>query len=772
VPPSTDTGTNSLTSGAQSTRQSAGGRGSSTANAPCVHLQQQDSGSRSSTAGHGAGQRERSPTTSTAGGTRIARKSPIVGGHGVASAAYARAVPTASTLSSTPPTVTSAPPNSSAAASSRDTGHHATGVGGATPRLGRVDEDDDNDDNGSGGSGGSGSDHHDDDNDRASIRSDSDKTELSDDPWQDDDVISDYDSQDALTPYFAVKYPKSWRRRYKDWLRASYFETHNFVPPPLKKPAAWRRGRYPALPIITSRHVPQWNTHYSSPAQIPSNLRAPEYLSRNYGPLFDGNSMTERQRYDIAVKNFNLQKQREHPKILPPPRLFTPRYNIGPTSTYRRDRQPQPVTPITTRYTMMSGQQQTSSSSSAIMQQQQGSPAVLPLRNRQSQQSAPSSSPVIQQQQAAAAPSPAVGLTASDLAAILQQNQQAMTSIADKVTAPATMIAQQPGQQQQVEVTSVPSLDWSGLPTLNLDMKETIVPWFVSFEALMRANTVSERQQRTHLANLPNSVSGCISAITPLLLTTTTYLELRNEIATQFGYLDNVLALFIAFKEASASIRSTAQWNAVTKIYYTYLQFIMDVQGEIVDRRLNINFAQTYIMGFKPILRERMFQKLKDKRNHPDVVKIICNMAPAWDSKGYEDVELLPITAAATVYRNSNHQRSGKRGNNSQRQRPRISSTNRAPLNTAVIRGTKRVDKPQQQQKGPCRNCGATKRCPRANCPARGKTCSKCGKKNHLSNWCRSSNALQPSTDNNNNNQTPNESIPFRTRSGAFGDMR
>lgn len=303
-----------------------------------------------------------------------------------------------------------------------------------------------------------------------------------------------------------------------------------------------------------------------------------------------------------------------------------------------------------------------------------------------------------------------------------------------------------PGADEAMEVTSISTISFTTLPKMNFDFVETVYPYFKEFEILMRANAVtSERTKLTHLAAMHKASESCRQLIQPFLENARTYVAARDAILLRFGPLQPVVKLLFDMHAHINEVKTTQQWTARLIQTKAMIDIALAVMNQPETPAIRIDIANCYINGFPANRRHKLAEKLRRQHADANILQILIDAAPMqWTTIQDDDNDspLVPL-AAATIYRNSDRLRSGNKFGRGGANR------NRAPLSVnrsspTMINNIKRTDKPRQEKPSACPNCGRTPACSRPQCPANGKTCTKCGKLNHFASVCRSSSALTP----------------------------
>ena len=303
------------------------------------------------------------------------------------------------------------------------------------------------------------------------------------------------------------------------------------------------------------------------------------------------------------------------------------------------------------------------------------------------------------------------------------------------------------------QVSQVPAMNWTGLPTLDFNDQDTVYPYMRVFETIVLAQNCDANLKLVHFLGLPNSVTGCVDAITDDMraIRDRTYKKCRNNILVTHGPLSPVVYLIMKLSQKRANCKSTAEWVLRTKETWSELRIAAEAHNLTDQKQIEIDLLTVVCDAYSGQTRHRLHSRLKAKKDVKTLYTDMLTNLPPWET---DHVMTAATCAAAPAYKASNKSRYNKRGgtgnnssnqNNNLKQRNGATSyngNNRRDISKPTVNNFKRVDRPFKQEATNCRYCGATPPCQRGTCPASNQECTKCGRKGHFTAVCRATTAL------------------------------
>ena len=303
----------------------------------------------------------------------------------------------------------------------------------------------------------------------------------------------------------------------------------------------------------------------------------------------------------------------------------------------------------------------------------------------------------------------------------------------------------------RVTATITPDMDWSGLPTLNLDDIESIYPWVRSFEEITAAQGCTSTQRLHFFRRLPHAVTGCKVALRPFIepIQQKSYKKLRNAMLVHFGHIEPVTGLLLTFMGKKSAMKSSAEWVLQAKITHEELRIAAEAHALPSQANIEVHLLQAVIEAYSGVARHRLTQRLWARKDSPTLMQQMLTALPAWEH------DALAVCAAAAPYKPPQRPRPPRQrpqfgGRTPQQHGPWKQQQHNsgqhqqhqqmAQQQQQMVQQTKRVDRGQRTQ--PCNYCGANPACQKGTCPAASTTCTRCLKKGHFSRVCRSPDAV------------------------------
>lgn len=266
-------------------------------------------------------------------------------------------------------------------------------------------------------------------------------------------------------------------------------------------------------------------------------------------------------------------------------------------------------------------------------------------------------------------------------------------------------------QAQKVVVTSEPrprTARWDNFPMLSLAKAAEIDAWFLSFETRMTAAQIPETSWADLFLQCPavdEALKARVSSVEPL-----TYRGIRALILKDHGPVDPVNYYRAEMAKFRGGDRSVIR-KKLTELLTLHNRVAKDQSREI----MHVNdLCYPFCSAFPPATQQTLLKLMAIAFQFPDPFEVLYKQAPDADqsqcTSAYGEVNY--ISASGTMHS------SGQRGSE---KRPAPWGERRSP--------------PQQRIRTACIGCGG--QCvDRTKCPAWGKTCRRCGVRNHFESAC------------------------------------